>query len=76
MSTLKEEIMRSATVMLLIVYMTVACSVLSAAYLAYHGKSGWGWFLFVAILLAEVEVRQKPKDENKIAGGKDESEAK
>jgi hypothetical protein len=29
---------------------SIAC-VISAAVLAFHGISGWGWFLFLALLL-------------------------
>lgn len=28
-----------------------------AGYMAMNGYSGWGWFLFVAVLLAQVEIK-------------------
>jgi len=34
-------------------------SVVCAAFLAYHGISGWGWFAFIAIMFGGVDVVQK-----------------
>ena len=33
----------------------IVCSA-AAFYLAAHGKDGWGWFLFAAILMASVKI--------------------
>jgi len=38
---------------------SVACA-LAAAFLAYQGKDGWGWFLFVAVILhGSVEWKER-----------------
>jgi hypothetical protein len=37
-------------------------------YLAMIGKAGWGWFLFVGLILACINISEKPteKPENKV----------
>ena len=42
---------------------TIAC-VMAAAYLASKGIGGWGWFLFVGVVVSEGHVSTK-KDEDK-----------
>lgn len=32
-------------------YVILAIIVISAAYLAYYGKDGWGWFIFLALMI-------------------------
>lgn len=34
-------------------------SVVCAAFLAYNGVEGWGWFAFIAIMFGGVDVVQK-----------------
>lgn len=34
-------------------------SVICAAFLAYNGIEGWGWFAFIAIMFGGVDVVQK-----------------
>ncbi len=35
--------------------------VLSAAFLAFHGISGWGWFLFIALFSTGIDVLKSIK---------------
>lgn len=37
-----------------------AAATFSAAFLAYHDKPGWGWFLFAAVLMAGAASDWKP----------------
>lgn len=39
-------------------------------YLAYHGKEGWGWLIFVAVLIATTSYKYTPDtpSANKITG--------
>jgi ABC-type phosphate transport system permease subunit len=39
----------------------IACclSVAGAVYLAYHGKDGWGWLIFLALVLGGISVSTK-----------------
>jgi hypothetical protein len=43
----------------------IACFIF-AGLLAYRGKSGWGWFLFVGVLISatSIEWGDKDKDQN------------
>lgn len=34
----------------------------AAAFLAYHGKEGWGWLIFVAVLVASTSMRYTPDE--------------
>ncbi len=36
-----------------------AVAIGGATFLAYHGKDGWGWLVFVAIILGGVTVNGK-----------------
>lgn len=46
---------------ILILMRGVACclSVAGAVYLAYHGKDGWGWLIFLALVLGGITVSTK-----------------
>lgn len=35
----------------LITKLPTLCAIIAAAWLAFNGKEGWGWFLFVAVLV-------------------------
>ena len=37
--------------------LTVLSAVIGAIYLAYYGKPGWGWMIFLAIVLGSSSVR-------------------
>jgi hypothetical protein len=41
-------------------------SVMGAAWLAYHDKAGWGWFIFTAIFLGMITVSEKESGNPKV----------
>lgn len=55
------------TIILIILWLILAAALAgTGAYLAYLGKEGWGWFLFVAFLmLGAVRLRAKEKEKEK-----------
>ena len=40
-------------------------AVIGAIYLAYHGKDGWGWMIFLAICLGSGSVHLNSENETK-----------
>ena len=59
-STNKEP-MNHALILLLANLSSIAC-VIGATILAFHGIAGWGWFLFVAVLLQSYYSSSKTTD--------------
>lgn len=58
--------MKDNTVILIIAALRAIATIiaiLSATYLAYYDKHGWGWLIFLAIMLGSFSV--KTKKENK-----------
>lgn len=45
--------------------LTSACATISAAYLAYEGTKGWGWFLLIAVLTNVSPRLEKSLSEDK-----------
>lgn len=39
-------------IMLVLVAFSIILSIVVAGHLCYNNKSGWGWFLFIAFILA------------------------
>lgn len=45
----------------IILRMVATClCVAGAVYLAYHGKDGWGWLIFLAICLGTISYKYTP----------------
>ena len=40
--------------------MATCLAIVGAGYLAYHGKDGWGWLIFLAICLGSVSYKYTP----------------
>ena len=38
----------------------LCCAIAAAAFLAYHGKDGWGWLIFLAVILGSTSYRYTP----------------
>jgi hypothetical protein len=53
--------MNHALILLLANLSSIAC-VIGATILAFHGIAGWGWFLFVAVLLQSYYKSSKTTD--------------
>ena len=41
----------------------VCVAIISAAFLAYHGKDGWGWIIFLAIILGSTSYKYTPDEQ-------------
>lgn len=39
-----------------LILITPIISIICAAVLAYHGISGWGWFLFIAVITSGTDL--------------------
>jgi hypothetical protein len=56
--------MKNETLLALNIGFRLFASVVSlcgATFLAWHGKEGWGWLIFAAIILGSVTVRYNEK---------------
>ena len=53
--------MSHALILLLVNLPSIAC-VIGATILAFHGIAGWGWFLFIAVLLQSYYSSSKTTD--------------
>ena len=43
----------------------VCVAIAAAAFLAYHGKEGWGWMIFLAVVLGSTSYKYTPDTPNK-----------
>jgi hypothetical protein len=40
----------------------VCAAIFGAAFLAYHGKDGWGWLIFLAVILGSTSYKYTKDD--------------